>query len=116
MFVDARIPVRFGRVEDAGPEDALLVEGEGVPEGAPAPVPDRAVAWFRPGVHAPGCACCAPRGAAAEALTRLFLDRVRGKVPPFRAVVAAVSGAEGEAAVRAAVAGDPLVSVRFRPG
>lgn len=112
MFVDARIPVRFGRVEDAGPEDALLVEGEGEP------VPGRAVAWFRPGAgpHAPGCACCAPRGAAAEALTRLFLDRVRGRVPHFRAVVAAVSGAGGEAAVRAAVADDPLVSVRFRPG
>lgn len=118
MFVDARVPVRFGRAEDAGPEDAVLVEGDG------APVPGRAVAWFRPGAggagaggagaHAPGCACCLPRGAAAEALTRLFLDRVRGRVPQFRAVLAAVSGAEGEAAVRDAVASDPLVSGRFR--
>ena len=51
MFVDARIPLRFGRVESAGPEDALLVEGEAVP------APGRAMAWFRPGAHAPGCAC-----------------------------------------------------------
>ena len=70
----------------------------------------------RGGAHAPGCACCLPRGAAAEALTRLFLDRVRGTVPQFRAVLAAVSGAEGEAAVRDAVANDPLVSGRFRLG
>ena len=115
MFVDARVPVRFGRAEDAGSEDALLVEGDG------APVPGRAVAWFRPGAgrggaHAPGCACCLPRGAAAEALTRLFLDRVRGKVPQFRAVLAAASTPEGETAVRAALADDPLVSGRFRLG
>lgn len=108
MFVDARVPLRFGRAEEAGPQDALLVEGEGTP------VPGRAVAWFRPGAHAPGCACCAPRGAAAEALTRLFLDRVRGRVPHFRAVVAVTSSAEGGATVRAALADDPLVSGRFR--
>ena len=28
MFIDARVPVVFGSIEDAGPDDALLIDGD----------------------------------------------------------------------------------------
>ncbi len=105
---DARLPVVFGDIAMAGPHDALLIEGE-----APAP-PGRAVARFSANPrrwHAVGCACCAPRAAAAAALGRLFLARARGEVAFFRRVVAVVTD---PAAVRAAIAGDALAAGRFR--
>jgi hypothetical protein len=105
---DARLPVVFGDIALAGPDDALLIEGE-----APAP-PGRPVARFTPGPlrwHAAGCACCAPRAAAAAALGRLFLARARGDISFFRRVIAVVTD---QAAVRAAIAGDALAAGRFR--
>lgn len=115
LFMDARVPVRFAAPDQpgdqAGPEDALLIEGD-----APAP-PGHAMARFvlpeKP-AHPIGCACCLPRGPVAEALTKLFLARVRGEVAFFRAVVALPASAAGAAAIRAALADDPLVSARFR--
>ncbi|MBW4091979.1 MAG: hypothetical protein HIU82_12865 [Proteobacteria bacterium] len=126
LFLDARLQIGFGTADQAGPETALLIEGD-----APAPA-GVAVARFvlapvvvapvvvapvvvAEAVHPAGCACCAPRGPAAEALGRLFLERARGGVL-FREVIAVVRGPAGAAAVRAAVAGDPLVSARFRLG
>ncbi|MCW8086155.1 hypothetical protein [Sabulicella glaciei] len=102
--LDARIPVSFG-----------------------APPPGRAWAWIGeaplPGAvavmalaleeerHAAGCACCGGRSAAAEALDRLFQDRVRGRCPWFDAVAVSPDAAE---AVREALRGDALAAARFR--
>jgi hypothetical protein len=106
--LDARIPLIFGRVEDAGPDDALLIEGDDpvVVAGAVARIAPAVVAG-----HAPGCACCLPRSPIATALGRLFLARARGEVPFFRRVVVVVAD---DVQIRATIAGDPLVSGRFR--
>jgi len=108
---DARIGVRFGAAADAGPEDALLIEGDS-PADRPAvarfPLPVRIAA------HPPGCLCCAPRGPAAQALGRLFLARARGELPWFRSVVAVTRSAAGADAVRAALADDVVTTARFR--
>ncbi len=108
---DPRLPVRFGVISDAAPDVALLIEGD-----APAPA-GIACARFaaRPGIgHGAGCACCAPRCPAAEALARLFLARVRGQTAPFQAVVAVTSSEAGRRAVRAALGADPMSVARFR--
>lgn len=114
---DGRVWVRFGAAGDAGPEDALLIEGPGAGEGAGA-ADRRAVARFtlrvRIATHPRGCACCAPRGPVAEALGRLFLGRARGEFPWFRSVVAVTHSAAGADAVRAALAGDVVTAARFR--
>ena len=109
-WIDARVPVRFGAVGDAVAGDALLLEGDAV---AP---PEFAAARFvaASAEHAPGCACCVARSAAAVALNKLFQARARGTVPFFRRVLAVTASAEGEMEVWAAVRGDPLVSGRFR--
>ena len=109
ICADPRVPVVFAPAASAGPDDALLLEGEGVgPEGAP-------VARFsaaRPG-HLAGCACCAPRGAVAQALHSLFLARARGACGFFTRVVV-VAGPAGEAAVRQALAEDVFLAGRYR--
>jgi hypothetical protein len=109
---DDRVPVRFGSGDAAGPDAALLVEGDTVVP------PGHAVVRFRlgPGLigHPFGCACCVPRGPVAEALGRLFLARARGDVPFFRSVVAVVATPMGEAAIRAALARDQVSAGRFR--
>jgi len=105
---DARLPVVFGTVATAGPEDALLIEGD-----APA-LPGQTVARFTAGPlpwHAAGCACCVPRAAAAAALGRLFLARARGEVAFFRRVVAVVNNKQ---ALQAALSVDALAAARFR--
>jgi hypothetical protein len=120
---DGRIGVRFGAVEDAGPEDALLIEGEApaadiAPRDGDAPADRPIVARFTLPVRVPthplGCLCCAPRGPVAEALGRLFLARARGESPWFRSVVAVTHSAAGADAVRAALAGDVVTTARFR--
>lgn len=109
---DDRVPVVFGPAEAAEEGDALLIEGE-----MPAP-PGRAVARYvlPEGGHASGCACCVPRGPAAEALACLFLARVRGEAPFFTRVVAVAAGMAGRAAVADALRRDPLARARFRFG
>ena len=88
---DPRIPLVFGAAPRA--DDAVLAEN----------FPGR------PG-HVAGCACCLPRGAAAEALAKLFLARTTGRGPPIKRVVIT----SHPAPVLAALATDPLVSARFR--
>jgi len=112
LFVDARVPVRFGSVSDADAGSALLIEGD-------APAPDgvavtRFIAGSAAGPHPAGCPCCATRSPAAVALAALFLARARGEVDFFRTVVAVCPTPEGEAAVRAAAEFDPLVVAWFR--
>ena len=110
LFLDARVPVHLDPAAEPGADAALLVEGEAaVPPGLP-------VARFTPAVqlHGIGCACCIPRGAVAEALGRLFLARARGEVAFFRSVIARPASEAGAAAIREALASDPLVSGRFR--
>jgi hypothetical protein len=109
---DDRVPVRFGSVDAAGPDAALLVEGDAVVPAGHAVVQIR----LGPGLtgHPFGCACCVPRGPVAEALGRLFLARARSEVAFFRSVVAVVATPAGEAAVRAALAEDQVSAGRFR--
>ena len=110
---ESRIPVRFGGPADLQLGTAMLME-----EGAIAPESmDRASAWASFAVssfgHPPGCACCAPRNAAAVALSRLFLIQTRGNPPPFGSVVAVVRSAAGAQAVREAVEADVIGRARF---
>jgi hypothetical protein len=126
---DGRIGVRFGTEEDAGPDDALLIEnvapgaGEApsdrvVPPAGAAPTDRPALASFilpvRVATHPLGCACCTPRGPVAEVLGRLFLARARGELPWFRSVVAVTCSAAGADAVRAALIADVVTTARFR--
>lgn len=113
---DDRIPLRFGTAEDAGPGDALLLEGghkapsAGVPAGVPAGT--GVVARFTSAAtHTPFCACCAGRSAAATALGSLFQDRAVGRVAWFTRVLAVVAD---PAALADAVRSDRLVAARFR--
>jgi len=109
--MDARVKLRIGTADMAGPEDALLIEGAGgVPDGA---VHARFV-LPEGTAHGISCACCLPRGPVAEALSGLFLQRVRGEVRFFSGIVAVPAGVAGEAAIRAALREDPMVSARFR--
>ncbi len=104
---DTRLGLVFGSPSDAGPNDALLREGRGT-DG-----PGRA--WFSvTAQHAPGCACCAPRNAAGQALSRLLLARARGDGVYFSRVVAVVATQEGQAAVLSAVESDPIASAWLR--
>lgn len=109
VFIDARVPVRTGRVEEAGTEVALLIEG-GV--AVPAGVAVARIAAI-PAQHAPGCACCVPRGPIAEALARLFIARARGEVPFFREVVAVLDDTS-LAGLHQALETDPLLAGRYR--
>jgi hypothetical protein len=89
--------------------DAVLIEGDGA--APPAAAVARFVVRAKP-LHGVGCACCAPRGPASEALSRLFLARARGEVALFSRVVV-LAGDEGMALVRAALAGDAVTRARF---
>lgn len=105
---DPRIPIRLVPAEAVSgplpPDLAVLV-----PEGIA--VEGGTIERVRPSQrrHAPGCACCAPRAAVAEALNRLFVRRARGEVAWFGAVLAALPRETVEAGVA-----DVLVSARFR--
>ena len=108
MFVDARLPVRFGPIDGRKPDEAVLTDGDH--DAAPP------FARFSPEAgHAVDCLCCLPRSGAARALADLFRARAVGQGPPFRGVLAVV-GPTGETAVRAALADDPVASGRFRLG
>ncbi len=111
ISTDPRIPVRLGSLGEVALGAALLVEGD---VEAPAGTP---FARFEVGSafgHAVGCACCRPRGAAAEALSRLYLARVRGATTPFAEVLAVTASGAGRRAVVDAIANDPLTRARFR--
>ena len=105
LMFDARVPVVFGNRWDAQEGDVVLA---GTMDGPPGHgVVDA------PG-HAAGCTCCVARTPAAQALGRLFLQRVRGEVDFFRRVL--VEGQALEAAVRDALQSDPVAAARFRLG
>ena len=111
MWIDARIPVRFGTLQTRAAHEAVLTDtglsGPGDWACIPDAQPSHAVA------HALSCNCCSPRTAAAVALGALFRTRATGTGAPFRGVLAAV-GPYAEAAVRAALATDPVTVARFR--
>jgi hypothetical protein len=115
IFVDARIPVLFAEAAAAGPDDAVLVAGDAPDVLVAGDAPDVLVAADAPVPtgHAAGCTCCAPRGAVADALSRLFLARARGETPFFRRVVVA-AGPEAETQVRAALDRDAFLAGRYR--
>ncbi|MGC9270167.1 hypothetical protein [Acidiphilium sp.] len=102
-----RIAVVFGGEVAAG--DAVLAAGDAV---VPAGVAHERFFVAGNPLHGVGCACCAPRGPAAEALGRLFLARARGAVPWFSRVVV-LADDRGVAAVRAALQGDAVTRARF---
>ena len=117
--LDARVPVEV--VPDlqalttalaAGGPAALLSTGP-TPSGLPAGLVARE-SYDPDAVHAVACTCCAGRPAAAAALDRLFLARVRGTVPWFSRVLALVGPAAGHAALDTALAGDAVTAARFR--
>lgn len=109
--MDMRVPLRFGSLAEAGPDDALLVE-----DAVDATMSGRATARFgvASGSHGTGCVCCPPRSPAGLALARLFQARARGEVAFFRQVLAVTSSAGAAALVQAALDSDPLVAARFR--
>ena len=110
MFIDARVPVVFGEIGDARPDDALLIEGD-----APAPAGRifvRLMGGAEPS-HLTGCLCCVPRSAAGAALAGLFLARGRGDVAYFRRVFAVTVD---PAAILRAIDEDMLASGWFKPG
>lgn len=96
-MIDARVPVVFGAhdMEQAG--DIVLLD-------VVAPT----------AAHPVACACCSVRTPAAEALGQLFAQRARGETLFFQRVLV-VGSPEHQAAVRAALDCDPVVSARFRP-
>ena len=107
LRIDARLPLRFGPLQTRTTDDAVLLDDD---TAASAPLGRFTTGQ---GAHPPGCACCSPRSAAAQALATLFHERATSQGPAFRAVLAVV-GPHGEAAIRAALAVDPLVSARYR--
>ena len=111
LFLDARVPVRFGTPQTRVPGMALLLEGDGP---APPHVPVARFVLPPDQLHAAGCACCTPRGPAADALARLFLARARGEIPFFQVVVAIPLEVRSHAAIRSALDQDPFVSARYR--
>ncbi len=108
MFIDARIPVLLspGDLQDA----AVLVEGTPLLDGAAGVRFDLACS------HAPGCACCRPRGPVADALSSLFTRRARGELAFFRVVRVLELSDAGRDAVLDALANDPVASARLRLG
>ncbi len=101
------LPLIFASAAEAGPDDALLLEGLGLTQ------PGRDYFVVTPG-HAAGCACCAPRNGAGVALSRLLLARARGQGVFFRRVVAVTRTEAGRAAVLHALQNDPLASACFK--
>lgn len=124
-FLDARVPVRFAlghwsETDWSEPDTAWLIQGDGpAPHGTPtgAPTGTPAARFHLPPIetgHPPGCRCCLPRGPVAEALSRLFLARVRGEVAFFKSVTALPLDQAGAETIRAALATDPMLVARFR--
>jgi hypothetical protein len=108
MLTDPRIPLVFGSLDSAGPDDAVLFEGRQRPYAG-------AATHFTPGTgHAIGCSCCVARQEAGRALTWLLHARARNQVPYFTRVLAVVETEQGRAEVQAALRTDPVASGCFR--
>lgn len=102
-----RIPVRFGG--NAVPGEALLVEAGNTPTEPGYAMFFESRTKFG---HSAGCACCLPRGPAADALLRMFRARSTGAAPFFQSVRVVASPA-GEEAVREALALDVVAKARY---
>jgi hypothetical protein len=115
-FIDARIPLMFGQLDDAGPTDAVLWEGPAEALGGErwAMAPYQAFQPGPDGIHPASCVCCMPRSAAASALARLMLDRSKGAGVFFNRIVAVTSTEAGRASVRQALADDAIASAYIR--
>lgn len=126
---DPRIPVIL-LADAAALAEALAAPGAGpmavLEEAPPGPPPTRtppggaqapAHAAFTPAAarHAFGCACCAGRSPAAQALDGLFQRRARGQCPWFDRVLALAPSPAGAAMLATALAEDVLTQARFRP-
>jgi hypothetical protein len=101
------IPVIFAAGAAARPEDwaadDLVLDGAALADGtAPA-----SAGHQRGGL----CPCCVGRPAAAVALTKLFIARVRGEMRPFRRIV--IAGGDA-AMLRATLGADLLVAAHYR--
>ncbi|PZR15609.1 MAG: hypothetical protein DI532_05195 [Azospirillum brasilense] len=115
--LDARIPLMalpdaeaLRQALRAGPPAALLL-----PEDRPGFGGAVATARFQPfASHAAACACCGGRSPVAQALDRLFLDRVRGGCPWFDRVLALADTPEASAMLEGALRQDTVVAARFR--
>ena len=93
---DGRVPVVAGEAAQAGAGDVVVPLS---PDGAT--------------THSPGCACCRPRAAFAQALGRLFLARARGERAFFTRVVVPCAP-EHDATIVQAITADPVTAARFR--
>jgi hypothetical protein len=107
--LDARVPVVLAPAEEAGPDDALLLETDGT-----APHIAAAVAFQVESAHPQGCACCSPRRGAGRALAALLHARARGETAYFRRVIAVPVTAAGRADILAALRSDPVAAACFR--
>ncbi|WP_145134824.1 hypothetical protein [Roseomonas gilardii] len=115
--LDARIPLSplpdmaaLRQALQAGPPAALLL-----PEGHHGLGGAVATARFQPfASHAAACTCCGGRSPVAQALDRLFLDRVRGTCPWFERVLALADTPEAAAMLEGALRQDAVVAARFR--
>jgi G3E family GTPase len=60
-----------------------------------------------------GCLCCTVRGDIVDTLTKLFVDRVKGKVPHFTRVAIETTGLADPAPILHTLMTDPIVAVRY---
>jgi G3E family GTPase len=60
-----------------------------------------------------GCLCCTVRGAIVDTLTKLFVDRVKGRVPFFTRVAIETTGLADPAPILHTLMTDPIVAARY---
>jgi G3E family GTPase len=61
-----------------------------------------------------GCLCCTVRGDLIDTMRRLYLQRVRGEVPPFRRVVIETTGLADPAPILHTLIEDPVLEAYYR--
>ena len=103
LRADSRIPLRFGSLGSQAVGETVLLDAD---IGAPQ-------LQMGGNAHPVGCMCCFRPSPEAGALARLFRRRATGQEAWFTGVLAVVNPSR-QAAIRAALQNDPLVSGRFR--
>lgn len=63
---------------------------------------------------ASGCLCCATRGDLVDALRDLFIQRLKGDLPPFKRIIIETSGLADPVPILQTLITDPLLLERFR--
>ncbi len=61
-----------------------------------------------------GCLCCTVRGDLIDTLRRLYVQRVRREVPPFKRLVIETTGLADPAPILHTLMNDPMLVTRFR--